>query len=362
MGPGQPIAVIADRPGPQALADAFAAAEAGLSFRVGNALDPPQAGEGWFETLTSGTSGAPRRILRRQDSWTRSFTVNATLFGLGPGVRVAIPGRLCQSLALYGAMEAVHLGAEVHLLDRLRPDRQVAALAARGAQVIYATPAQLRLMLGARPVAGLRLVLCGGSKLDPATRAGLAHQFPDAELREFYGAAETSFITLTDATTPAGSVGRPYPGVELDLRNGEIRVRSPYLFEAYAGDAGSARREGDFVSVGEIGEILDGCLYLHGSAGRMVTVADQNVFPEEIEAFLLTQPGVQQAAILPRPDPLRGAVLEAVVQGGDAGALSLACRARLGPLKAPRRFHIVTDWPLLPSGKTDLGALRGMVG
>ena len=45
--------------------------------------------------------------------------------------RVAVLGRLVHSLALYGAVEAVHLGAELHLLDALRPDRQRAALAAR---------------------------------------------------------------------------------------------------------------------------------------------------------------------------------------------------------------------------------------
>ncbi len=63
----------------------------------------------------------------------------------------------------------------------------------------------------------------------------------------------------------------------------------------------------------------------------MVTVADQNVFPEEIEAFLLSQPGVTRAAVLPRPDTRRGHVLEAVVEGGEDAALLTACRQALGP-------------------------------
>jgi long-chain acyl-CoA synthetase len=365
---GEARSIIADRPAPLALASAFAAADAGLAFRVGDGAAAPEGGAGWFETLTSGSSGAPRRIRRSQASWIASFTVNAPLFGIGPGVRVAVPGRLVQSLALYGAMEAVHLGAEAHLLDGLRPDRQVAALGARAVDVLYASPAQLRLMLeaGAAPVPSLRLILTGGSKLDPAARAGLAALFPLARVREFYGAAETSFITLTDEDTPEGSVGRPYPGVQLDLRGAvgaqEIWVRSPCLFDGYAGDPGTARWQDGWLSVGEVGEVRGGFLYLSGRAGRMVTVADQNVFPEEIEAFLLTQPGVTRAAVLPRPDPLRGHVLDAVVTGGDAGALLAACRARLGPLKTPRRVLRVADWPLLPSGKADLAALRDLAG
>jgi long-chain acyl-CoA synthetase len=363
-----PLARIPESPAPLALASVFAAARAGLAFRVGDMAADPPLGAGNFETLTSGSSGTPRRIRRSQASWIASFAVNAALFGIGPGVRVAIPGRLTQSLALYGATEAVHLGAEAHLLDGLRPDRQAAVLDARRIDILYAAPAQLRLMLKAAsaPVPGLRLIVTGGSKLDPATRARLALLFPAAEVREFYGAAETSFITLSDGDTPEDSVGRPYPGTEIDLRGPagaqEVWVRSPYLFAGYAGAPGGARREGGWLTVGEIGEMRDGFLVLSGRADRMVTVADQNVFPEEIEAFLLDQPGVTQAAVLPRADALRGQVLDAVVMGGDPAALLAACHQRLGPLKTPRRVHLVADWPLLASGKTDLAALQGIVG
>ena len=45
-----------------------------------------------------------------------SFRVNAG-FGIGPGARVAVLGRLVHSLSLYGAIEGLHLGAEVHLLE-----------------------------------------------------------------------------------------------------------------------------------------------------------------------------------------------------------------------------------------------------
>jgi long-chain acyl-CoA synthetase len=363
-GPGR--AAIPAEPAAAALAVAMAAVEAGLAFRIGGGDAAPEAGDvPMFETLTSGSTGAPRRVRRTQASWIASFRVNAGLFGIGPGRRVAVAGGLTQSAALYGAIEALHLGAEAYLLAGLRPDRQRAALAARRIDVLHATPAQLRLMLEAdgAAVPGLSRVITGGSKLDPATAAGLARLFPAARVSEFYGTAETSFVTLADATTPDGSVGRAYPGVEIALRGGAIHVRSPYLAEGYAAPvAGGAVWQDGWVSVGEVGRIEGGHLFLRGRAGRMVTVADRNVFPEEIEAFLLGLPGVTRAAVLPRPDPRRGHVIEAAVTGGDAGAILAACRARLGPLVAPRRLHLVADWPLLPSGKTDLAALDRLVG
>ncbi|MDZ4135636.1 MAG: AMP-binding protein [Paracoccaceae bacterium] len=367
--------VIADRPGGAALRAALAVARGGAAFRIGGGDALPRQGNApMFETLTGGTSGAPRRIWRSQASWLASFAQNARLFGIGPGVSVSVLGRLAHSLSLYGALEALHLGARLHLLDGMRPDRQRAALAAHRVAVLYATPSQLRLLLeaGGPILPDMAVMLIGGSALDLPLRQALRRLCPGADIRAFFGAAETSFITLADDDTPEGSVGRPYPGVQISLRCadgrgaaegdlGQIWVRSPYLAEGYGAPepAGAIWRAG-WVSVGEWGRLVAGHLYLAGRSSRMVTVADHNVFPEEIELFLAGLPGVIRAAVLPRPDGLRGHVLEAVLMGdaGQSAAILAALRVKFGALKAPRRLHWRRDWPMLASGKTDLRALE----
>jgi long-chain acyl-CoA synthetase len=343
-------AIIADRPAVRALALALAR---GQGFRIGGTGDVVPAG---FETLTGGSSGAPRRVRRSAASWQASFAVNAGLFGIGPGVRVGIPGRLSHSLALYGALEGMHLGAEVHLLDGLRADRMAQALA--GCAVIYATPAQLRMLVGV-PWPGLRHLVVGGSKLDRGLRAILADLAPQAQVTEFYGAAETSFITMSDAGTPEGSVGRAYPGVEIRVDAGEVWVRSPYLCDGYAA-GGPARWHDGWLTVGEYGRLEGGYLFLQGRAGRMVTVADQNVFMEEVEAWLAGLPGVVLVSVVARADTARGHVLEAVIMGDQACEADIlrAARAHLGVLRAPRRIWWRKDWPQLASGKTDLVAIE----
>lgn len=351
--------VIADHPSTRALARALATS----GFRIGVEGPPPDPGsQPMFETLTAGSTGAPRRIRRSQASWTASFAVNAGLFGIRPGARVAVLGRLVHSLSLYGAMEGMHLGAEVHLLDGLRPDRQRKALSQRRISHLYATPAQLRQMIEAAgpDCPALRVLLVGGSKLDPRLRAGLQAMAPQARVQEFYGAAETSFITLADAGAPEGSVGRAYPGVEIGLRDNTIWVRSPYVFADYAGDPGGAVSLEGWLSVGEIGRMKDGYLHLLGRAGRMVTVADQNVFPEEIEALMERLPGVRRAAVLPVADAVRGTVLVAAVQGdpGEEARILAALRDALGPLKSPKGLIWLKEWPVVPSGKTDFAALQ----
>lgn len=320
-------------------------------FRIGGTGAPKG-----FETLTGGTSGAPRRIRRSPESWQASFAVNARLFGIGPGTRSAILAQLVHSLALYGALESLALGAELHVLSGLSPRAQAAGLSA--IDLAYATPAQLRLILEASSAPlGLKVLLVGGSKLDPALRAALMARAPGLRIHEFYGAAEASFVTLAGPDTPEDSVGRPYPGVEIRIED-EILVRSPYLFTGYASDPGPARWRDGWLALGERGEMRDGFLYLLGRTSRMVKVADQAVHPEEIEAFLQALPGVRRAAVTPRPDALRGAHLVAHVMGeAEDAALLHALRTEFGPLKAPKAILRPGVWPLLPSGKTDLSAL-----
>jgi long-chain acyl-CoA synthetase len=211
---------------------------------------------------------------------------------------------------------------------------------------------------------GLRCVLIGGSKLDARLRAAILAMSPGVQLHEFYGAAEASFITLAGLGCPEASVGRAYPGVEILIEAGEIWVRSPYLFDRYAGEGGGAVWRDGWLSVGERGAMREGFLYLHGRAGRMVTVADQNVFPEEIEAFLAGLPGVERVAVVPRADALRGVHLVAVLRGDarQEAAILRAARGVLGALKAPKAVIWVQDWPVLASGKTDLRRIMVEVG
>ena len=194
---------------------------------------------GAFLTLTGGASGQPKAVRRSQTSWIASFDVNAYRFALSSGDSVAVLGHLSHSLSLYAVLEALHLGLDAHVLADQSPRRQSVCVAEAGATILYATPTQLRLRArgAAAPLPSLRLVLCGGGALDAATRAVVKGLCPEAAVHVFYGAAETSFITLADAHTPEGSVGRPYPGVNLRLLDragrptsdvGEIWVRSPY--------------------------------------------------------------------------------------------------------------------------------------
>ncbi|WP_028712889.1 AMP-binding protein [Paracoccus sp. J55] len=320
---------------------------------------------------SSGSGGRVKTIRRSHGSWIASFEVNRAAFGLSAGDRYAVLGQLGHSLALYAALEALHLGAGLLVLAGDGPRSQVRQLAEAGVTVLYATPSQLRrLLLAAGPggLPALTHVFCGGGKLDAACRAGMAALCPNAAIREFYGASETSFITIADAGTPEGSVGRAYPGVRLRLDDeGRIGVASPYLCEGYAEpDLPPPPRRGGYLFTGDIGRLdARGSLFLRGRESRMVTVADQNLFLEDVEAALAAA-GAGLCAALAVPDARRGHAVVAVVEGAEDEALAArlrrACRDGLGDHAAPRRILFLPRLPLLGSDKPDLAALARLVG
>ncbi|WP_424932480.1 AMP-binding protein [Amaricoccus macauensis] len=328
-----------------------------------------------FQCETSGTSGTPKRIRRTQASWLASIVIDRARFGIGPGSSVGVLGGLESSLALYGAVEALCLGADLHVVGGMRPDRQLARLDAQRVSLLWATPTQVRQLAACgRPCASLRHLLVGGGRFDRATREMASQLFPGAEITEFYGSAETSFITLTSKDTPDGSVGRAYAGVVLEIRGadgqvqaadspGEIWVRSPYLFTGYArGGSDHTKRDGPWLTIGETGALDEsGHLRIGARAGRMVTVSDRNVSLDAVEEVLLGLDGVAQAGVVAMPDPLRGQILAGVLQCSgcaDPEVILRQARAALGATVAPRRLVTIDHWPQLASGKTDYAALR----
>ncbi|MBV7407796.1 AMP-binding protein [Maritimibacter sp. DP1N21-5] len=339
----------------------------GIEFAVGpSGVSDVQGGvPGFFRTATGGTTGQAKAIRRTHSSWIASFRVNAAELGLTDADRYGVLGPEVHSLSLYAMVEAAFLGADIHALAGLGPRAQARAL--DGVSVLYATPTQLRLLVGTGiTLPALRHVLCGGGRMGADLRRAVATLCPKAVVREFYGAAETSFIAWGDGTGPEGSVGRAYPGVSLRVdappgEVGDIWIKSPYLAEGYVGDGITPLEQVDgHVSLGEMGRIDEaGFLTVLGRRNRMVTIADQNVFPEAIEERCLAHPDVDFCAVVPVPDPLRGHVLVAAIgarpertTGPEVTAQLLAdCRTAFGPLAAPRRFMVLDDFPLTAAGK-----------
>src|SRR3954447_8609213 len=183
----------------------------------------------------------------RRRPWVDSFPVVSHLIGLDPASRVWVPGPLRASMNLFAAAHARWLGAAV-------------ATAPPGATHACLTPAALvRALDDGVDVTGMHLVVAGDRLRRPLAERAVA---VGARISHYYGAAELSFVAWG---RDEGDL-RPFPGVELEVRDGVIWVRSPYLSDGYLTGGGPFSLGVDgFASVGDHGRLLNGLL---GVAGR----------------------------------------------------------------------------------------------
>lgn len=269
-----------------------------------------------WATLTSGSSGAPRVVLRSDASWARSYAAVAALLEAGPDDTVALPGPASSSLTLYSLAQALAGGPRV-------------AVGPVGADAthLHGTPEALRAALDAHPDSRLRVALVGGSFLDPALRARAeAHGI---RVHAYYGAAELSFVAVDD-----GSGMRAFPGVEPSIRDGVLWVRSPYVALGYAGSSGPLRIDGDWATVGDRAELVEGRLRLLGRADDAVLSASATIVPEEVEAVLRSVPGVRDAVVFGMPRARVGALVAALIEPQPERSALSALSAAIAPAPA----------------------------
>lgn len=334
-----------------------------------------------FVVQTGGTTGPVKKILRLQSTWINSFLINRGFWAITSRDNYGILGDLTHSISLYGLLEGLYLGTNVTLLGEWLPKSQLEEIASRMISVLYATPIQLRLLTRAfevhklKPITTLRKIVVGGSKLTPNQVLMLKKLFPKGEIIEFYGTAETSFITITTTDSPQGSVGQVYEGVEVRVINdlgeplpngeiGDIVVKSPYIFKGYIDNGTLNPIQSDYFQTGERGFLDEnGYLFLKGRRDRMISIHDVNVHPEEVENFLTTINGIEAAYVYSTCDRFETNHLHACLFINsfkpDINQVSSICRRELGFNLTPRSYRLIDEKPpLLASGKLNLVAIK----
>ena len=297
-----------------------------------------------WASLTSGSSGAPRVVIRTDASWSDSFAVISTYLRVHAGDTVFLPAPASSSLTLYSLAHALAGGPQ--------PGGQ-------HANALHGTPQSLRFVLdSSTKVTTMRTVLVGGSHLDTALRSRAEAE--GISVVSYYGAAELSFVAVD-----TGDGLRAFPGVELDVRAGILWVRSPFVATGYLGAPGPLRTEGSWATVGDLAELTDGVLRLRGRADNAILSASATIVPEEVESALRSLPGVRDAVVIALNRERVGALVAAVIEPEDnttvsARTLRIAAEAILTPSHRPRRwFRAIL--PRTSSGKVARAEVERLV-
>jgi len=230
------------------------------------------------------------------------------------------------------------------------------------------------------PLAGVRRAISGAAGLDPDVAARFALRY-GIDIWQGYGLTEASPAVSTSLGTGRnrpGSVGRPLPGIEVQLMDeedepvlegdpGEIWVRGANVFAGYWHDRAATSQvltDDGWLRTGDIGVIgEEGDLFVVDRSKDLVIVSGFNVFPAEVERVVASVPGVSDVVAVGRPDPVTGETVEVVIVAEPGGAVTeelvrAYCAANLARYKCPTVIRFVTELPTGLAGKALRRVLR----
>jgi fatty-acyl-CoA synthase/long-chain acyl-CoA synthetase len=326
---------------------------------------------------TSGTTGEPKVFhITHEAHYARVMQFRDSGVIL-PTERLLAPVPLAYSAGRELALGLMIQGATFLMMPAMfQPQELIDAARRRNATAILVSPNVTRALLDfvksgrERVLPSLRLYISATAKADPEERAQLLKLVAPA-VADTYGTTGgglVSVIRSSDADISRTSVGRPVPGIEVEVARedgslaatdeiGRIRLRGPgvvtrFLGAAPTGDEGI--RDGWYYP-GDIGSFdADGYLHLHDRSADLIKRGGILIHAQEIEQVLRTHPAIVDAAVVGAPSPSLGQTVAAfVVARGkpDANTLTAYCREHLAGYKVPAAFHFVAELPRNPNGK-----------
>lgn len=379
--------VVVDEAGAAALADGAGVPVVAVSdIEEWSHLAPAPAGpplpcaqEEAAVVFTSGSTGLPRPVrLSHAALWWASACFRDG-FEYSPGSHVV---GVCAPLSHIGGFNGTtldtfsHGGTLVVVGPSFDPVRTLECVQRHRIAMMFVVPTMARALLEANESVGADLSswvrpLVGGDALTPALaermrRAGLAPI-------HVWGMTETGgagAMAAPDSRAPAGSIGRPFPYVDLRIVGADGAAAGPGALGTIEVRGPGVVTGQEWLSTGDLGFVdADGWVHLVGRAHRMINTGGELVAPPRVEAALMELEEVREALVVGVPDETWGEVVGAVLvpsPGADAASLSPASLAAalggaLAPWERVRRVRLVDALPLMATGKPSPAAARELL-
>lgn len=334
--------------------------------------------------FTSGSTGAPKGVVTPHRAVLRLFD-SGPLAAFGPGrvlPQLAPVGWDACGLELWGMLcrgGTVVLPDEDHLL----PDALRDLVARHGVNTLVLVASVVNLLVRLDPdcFRGIDLMFIGGERLAPEPVRALLLRHPDTTVHNCYGPVESfAFTTMhrirpEDCDRPHGvPIGRPVPGTEVHLIDGELCVAGAGLAQGYLRDP--ERTAERFVTVDVRGvptrvyrtgdravRDAEGVLHFLGRADRQVKVRGYRVELGEVESHAAGRAGVRDCVAVPLPGRSGAYERLALAFTGDAdpNRVRAELRDRLPGHLVPDLVRRLDELPHNANGKVDHRAVTELL-
>jgi long-chain acyl-CoA synthetase len=356
---------------------------------------PADRTTGAVMNYTSGTTGRPKGVRRKlpgapPEDGAVGLSGMLYMFGLQPfDDNVHICGSpLYHTAVLVFAGGALHAGHRVVLMDKWSPERMLQLIEKYGVTNSHMVPTQFHRLLALPDdakqrydVSSLRHMVHAAAPCPVEVKRGMLEWWGPV-IDEYYAASEGggTIVFAEEWLQKPGTVGKPWPISEIailddggnELPAGEIGTVYMHMqtgdFEYYKDKEKTEKsRHGKFFTVGDVGFLDDdGWLFLRDRKADMIISGGANIYPAEIEAVLLTNPKVGDAAAFGIPHDDWGEEVKAVVEPAEgvepsdelAAEILAFCADKLARFKTPRSIDFVAEMPRDPNGKLYKRKLR----
>lgn len=344
---------------------------------------------------SSGTTGVPKGVMLTHRQIGTNLAQLRAVMSAGPGDRILAVLPFFHIYGLTALMNApLRQGATVVVLPRFELETFLAAVQDHRITGLYVAP-PIVLALAKHPavtdydLSSLRYVVSAAAPLDADLAEACAKRLGLPPVGQAYGMTELSpgtHVVPLDAMreAPPGTVGKLIPGTEMRIvsledpgrdlgagETGEILIRGPQVMKGYLGrpDATADMIDEDgWLHTGDVGRAdEDGWLFVVDRVKELIKYKGFQVAPAELEALLLTHPGIADAAVIGVYNDDGNEVPHAfVVRGPTApelsgGEVAMFVAERVAPYKRVRDVTFVDAVPRAASGKILRRVLRERV-
>ncbi|MFE0202618.1 4-coumarate--CoA ligase family protein [Streptomyces sp. NPDC058985] len=342
---------------------------------------------------SSGTTGTPKGVMLTHRQIATNLAQLEPLMPAAPGDRVLAVLPFFHIYGLTALMNApLRLGATVVVLPRFDLEQFLAAIQNHRITGLYVAP-PIVLALAKHPLvaeydlSSLKYVVSAAAPLDARLAAACSKRLGLPPVGQAYGMTELSpgtHVVPLDAMAdaPPGSVGKLIAGTEMRIvsltdpgkdlppgESGEILIRGPQIMKGYLGrpDATAALIDEDgWLHTGDVGHAdSDGWLFVVDRVKELIKYKGFQVAPAELEALLLTHPGVADTAVVGTYNddgnevPHAYVVRQPTAPGLSEGEIMMYVAERVAPYKRVRRVTFIDAVPRAASGKILRRELRG---
>lgn len=255
-----------------------------------------------FGVLTSGTTGRPKPLWRSESSWRDFFDIQNNIFHINKDTKIFLHGSFSFTGVSNMVIAVLWFGGTVVTTSSMRPNRWIQLIEKYHVDHIYALPTKLRLLVRhcKSKLESINFIIAGSQVLDRQLMEQLEVICPNMEFILYYGASELNYITYCTGKEwlhREGTVGRPFPSVQIAEQNGIIYVTTKYHIEGIP----------DTYTVNDCGYIdSDGYLMFNGRQGDVINKGGYKISIPEMELYLQSLQGVSEVAVVTITDDIRG--------------------------------------------------------